>query len=173
MGQVPGGPTPTTTRLRLTAWFPASIRGLTNQKSDCPGVERDLSLFQSHSWSRQRRIQGRREDRNQAEPEQHNGSWHDRPSQLVAPFDPLARPAVDGFPGRVPQSSLTIFDSSRFIPGNLYDKIHHEFPGVALVDHVGGDGRVMAEFKPNAIPFSITRAATPRTRYQRWSRLPT
>jgi hypothetical protein len=31
-------------------------------------------------------------------------------------------------PGRVPESSITIFDSSRFIPGHLYLKIHHEFP---------------------------------------------
>jgi hypothetical protein len=59
-------------------------------------------------------------------------------------------------PGKVPQSSIAIFDSSRFIPGNLYDKIHGEFPGVALVDHIGGDGRMKAEFKPNAIPYSIT-----------------
>jgi hypothetical protein len=59
-------------------------------------------------------------------------------------------------PGRVPQSSITVFDSSRFIPGNLYDKIHHEFPGVVFVDHIRGDGRLKAEFKPNAIPFSIT-----------------
>src|SRR5712664_4250544 len=53
------------------------------------------------------------------------------------------------------QYAITIFDSSRFIPGNLYDKIHHEFPGVTFVDHIGGDGRVKAEFKPNAIPFSV------------------
>ena len=59
-------------------------------------------------------------------------------------------------PGKVPQSSITVFDSSRFIPGNLYDKIHHEFPGILFVDHIGGDGRLKAEFKPNAIPFSIT-----------------
>jgi uncharacterized protein DUF362 len=59
-------------------------------------------------------------------------------------------------PGKVPQSSITVFDSSRFIPGNLYEKIHNEFPGVVFVDHIGGDGRMKAEFKPNAIPFSIT-----------------
>src|SRR6201987_5406643 len=56
---------------------------------------------------------------------------------------------------RVPQSSITVFDSSRFIPSNLYDKIHHEFPGVVFGDHIGGDGRLKAEFKPNAIPFSV------------------
>jgi hypothetical protein len=64
-------------------------------------------------------------------------------------------------PGKVPQSSITVFDSSRFIPGNLYDKIHHEFPDIMFVDHIGGDGRVKAEFKPNAIPFSVpSRNAT-------------
>jgi hypothetical protein len=32
---------------------------------------------------------------------------------------------------------------------------------VAFVDHIGGDGRVKAEFKPNAIPFSVpSRNAT-------------
>ncbi len=58
-------------------------------------------------------------------------------------------------PGKVAQSSITVFDSSRFIPDNLYEKIHREFPGVLLVDHIGGDGRLKAEFKPNAIPYSI------------------
>jgi len=58
-------------------------------------------------------------------------------------------------PGRVPASSITVFDSSRWIPGNLYDKIHPEFPGVVFVDDIGGDGRLKAEFKPNAIPFSV------------------
>src|SRR3984885_6507290 len=58
-------------------------------------------------------------------------------------------------PGRVPQSSITVFDSSRFVPDNLYGKINGEFPKVTFVDHIGGDGRVKAEFKPNAIPFSV------------------
>src|ERR1700758_2055863 len=59
-------------------------------------------------------------------------------------------------PAKVPQSSITVFDSSRWIPAYLYDKIRHEFPGVVFVDHVGGDGRLKAEFKPDAIPFSVT-----------------
>src|SRR6201994_4178003 len=59
-------------------------------------------------------------------------------------------------PGKVPQSSVTVFDSSRWVPAYLYDKIHHEFPAVVFVDHIGGDGRGKAEFKPDAIPFSVT-----------------
>lgn len=59
-------------------------------------------------------------------------------------------------PGKVPQPAITVFDSSRWIPAYLYDKIHHEFPDVVFVDHIGGDGRLKAEFKPDAIPFSVT-----------------
>ncbi|MCU1247579.1 MAG: hypothetical protein JWQ49_608 [Edaphobacter sp.] len=33
-----------------------SLRSLTNQKGDGPGMERHLQIFQSHSWSRQRCI---------------------------------------------------------------------------------------------------------------------
>jgi hypothetical protein len=55
----------------------------------------------------------------------------------------------------VPQSSIIVFDSSRFIPSYLYDKIHHDFPAVVFVDHIGGDGRLKAEFKSDAIPFSV------------------
>lgn len=59
-------------------------------------------------------------------------------------------------PGKVPQSSITVFDSSRWVPAYLYGKIHDEFPGVVFVDHIGGDGRLKADFKPDAIPFSVT-----------------
>jgi hypothetical protein len=34
--------------------------------------------------------------------------------------------------GRVPESSITVFDSSRFIPSNLYDKITMNFPASSL-----------------------------------------
>jgi len=75
-------------------------------------------------------------------------------------------------PGRVRESSITVFDSSRFIPSNLYDKIHHEFPTVVFVDHIGGNGRVKAEFKPTRF-LSQLKAATPRDSIPRWLRPPT
>jgi hypothetical protein len=59
-------------------------------------------------------------------------------------------------PAKISQSAITVFDSSRWIPAYLYDKIHQEFPAVVFVDHVGGDGRLKAEFKSDAIPFSVT-----------------
>jgi uncharacterized protein (DUF362 family) len=54
----------------------------------------------------------------------------------------------------VKPGSITILDPSRFVPANLYDKIHGKYPEVVFVDHTGGDGRVKAEFKLGAIPFS-------------------
>ncbi|MGA3026686.1 MAG: DUF362 domain-containing protein [Bryobacteraceae bacterium] len=57
--------------------------------------------------------------------------------------------------GHVKPSDITVMDPSRFIPSYLYDKIHALYPDVVLVDHIGGDGRVKADFRMNAIPFSI------------------
>ncbi len=55
----------------------------------------------------------------------------------------------------VKPSDIAVFDPSRFVPANLFDKIHRLYPDVAFVDHIGGDGRLKAEFKLDAIPFSI------------------
>ncbi len=55
----------------------------------------------------------------------------------------------------VEPSAITVMDPSRFVPSYLYEKIHGTYPAVALVDHVGGDGRVKAEFVAGAIPFSV------------------
>jgi hypothetical protein len=55
----------------------------------------------------------------------------------------------------VAESDITVFDASRFITDNVFDKSHAEFPGVVFVDHVGGDGRVQATFVTNAIPGSV------------------
>lgn len=55
----------------------------------------------------------------------------------------------------VPPSAITVLDPSRFIPQYLYEKCHSRFPGVVFVDHIGGDGRTKAEFKMDALPFSV------------------
>jgi len=55
----------------------------------------------------------------------------------------------------VKPSEITIFDPSRFVPAYLFDKIRGLYPEVAFVDHIGGDGRIKAEFEPDAIPFSV------------------
>jgi hypothetical protein len=65
----------------------------------------------------------------------------------------LLRSLIDR--GNVPQKNITVFDASRFFTDNIFDKCHAEFPDVVYMDHVGGEGRAKAEFKPNAIPYSV------------------
>lgn len=55
----------------------------------------------------------------------------------------------------VAQSNITVFDASRFIPDNIYNKCHAQFPGVVFVDNAGGNGRVQSTYVSNAIPFSV------------------
>ena len=56
--------------------------------------------------------------------------------------------------GGVPQEDITIFDASRFITDNIYNKVHGTFPAVVFVDNMGGDGRVKSTYVDNAIPYS-------------------
>src|SRR4029077_12815665 len=131
-----------------------SICGLTNQKSDAQAWS---SIFQYFNRTHGRGKAGYKAGEkiaikanlnNTTDPgtiERLNSSTH----LILSLVRQLTGPA------RVPQSSITVFDSSRFIPGNLYDTIHHECTVVTFVDNVGADGRVKAEFNPNAIPFSI------------------
>jgi hypothetical protein len=132
-----------------------SIRGLTNQKSDAQAWS---AIFYYFNRTHGRGNLGYKAGEKIAiKANLNNTTDHgtiDRlnssPHLLLSLVRQLAGPA------KVPQSSITVFDSSRFIPSNLYDKIHQEFPGVVFVDHIGGDGRVKAVFKPNAIPYSVT-----------------
>ncbi len=55
----------------------------------------------------------------------------------------------------IPQKNITVFDASRFMTDNIYDKCHTEFPGVIFVDNVGGNGRVKSTYVEKAIPYSV------------------
>jgi len=55
----------------------------------------------------------------------------------------------------VPQKNITIFDASRFITDNIYNKCHKNFPDVLFVDNEGGDGRIKSTYADNAIPYSV------------------
>ena len=131
-----------------------SIRGLASQKSDAQAWK---AIFQYFNRTHGRGNNGYRTGEKIAiKANLNNTTGHGTIDRLnSSPHVLLALVRQLTGPGRVPQASIAIFDSSRFIPANLYDKIHGEFPGVVFVDHIGGDGRVKAEFKPNAIPFSI------------------
>jgi hypothetical protein len=55
----------------------------------------------------------------------------------------------------VPQKNITIFDASRFITDNIFNKCHKDFPDVIFVDNEGGEGRVKSTYVENAIPYSV------------------
>jgi hypothetical protein len=55
----------------------------------------------------------------------------------------------------VPQKNITIFDASRFISDNIFNKCHKDFPEVLFVDNEGGDGRIKSTYVDMAIPYSV------------------
>lgn len=55
----------------------------------------------------------------------------------------------------VPQKNITIFDASRFITDNIFNKCHKDFPEVLFVDNEGGEGRIKSSYVDNAIPYSV------------------
>jgi hypothetical protein len=132
-----------------------SIRGLTNQKSDAQAWK---AIFQYFNRTHGRGNTGYKAGEKIAiKPNLNNTTDHGTIDRLnSSPHLILSLVRQLTGPAKVQQSSISVFDSSRFIPSHIYDKIHHEFPGIVFVDHIGGDGRLKAEFKPNAIPFSIT-----------------
>lgn len=55
----------------------------------------------------------------------------------------------------VPQKNITVFDASRFITDNIFNKCHKDFPEVLFVDNEGGDGRIKSTYADKAIPYSV------------------
>lgn len=55
----------------------------------------------------------------------------------------------------IAQNNITVFDASRFITDNIYNKCHAVFPDVVFVDNIGGDGRTKSTYIDNAIPYSV------------------
>jgi uncharacterized protein (DUF362 family) len=55
----------------------------------------------------------------------------------------------------VPQKNITIFDASRFISDNIFNKCHIGFPDVSFVDNEGGNGRIKSTYVDMSIPYSV------------------
>jgi hypothetical protein len=129
-----------------------SIRGLTNQKSDAQAWS---AIFQYFKHTHDRGNVGYKAGEKVAiKPNLNNTTDHGTIDRLnSSPHLILSLVRQLTGPAKVPQSSITVFDTSRFIPGNLYDKIHGEFPGVVFVDHIGGDGRLKARVQAQRDPF--------------------
>jgi Domain of unknown function (DUF362) len=131
MEQVPGGRTPTTTRLQLIAWSPAPSEVLQIKKSDAQAWS---AIFHYFNRTHDRGNVGYKAGEKVAiKPNLNNTTNHGTIDRLnSSPHLILSLVRQLTGPGKVPQSSITVFDTSRF------------------------HGRLKAEFKPNAIPFSVT-----------------
>jgi hypothetical protein len=55
----------------------------------------------------------------------------------------------------IPQGNITIFDASRFISDNIFNKCHKDFPAVHFVDNEGTNGREKSSYVDMAIPYSV------------------
>jgi hypothetical protein len=55
----------------------------------------------------------------------------------------------------IPQKNISIFDASRFISDNIFNKCHNDFPDVLFVDNEGGNGRIKSTYVEMAIPYSV------------------
>jgi hypothetical protein len=55
----------------------------------------------------------------------------------------------------VPEEKITVFDASRYVTDNIYEKCHAIYPNVAFVDNSGGNGRLKSSYIQDAIPYSV------------------
>jgi hypothetical protein len=54
----------------------------------------------------------------------------------------------------VSEDKITVFDASRFITDNIFEKCHTFYPHVVFVDNCGGNGRTKSTYVKDAIPYS-------------------
>ncbi len=116
-------------------------------------MERALPPLQQDAWARRHRLQGGREDAIKVNLNNTTGQGtlprlNTSPHLTLSLVEQLVKVAG------VKPGAITIMDPSRFVPPNLYEKIHGPYPDAVFVGQIGGDGRAKAEFKLGAIPFS-------------------
>lgn len=87
---------------------------------------------------------------------------HDTIELNSSPFVTLALVRSMVRDGGVRQQDIVLCEPSRAITDSIYDKVHREFPAVAFVDHIGGDGRQRCDFYPEQITYSAENGAMAR-----------
>ncbi|MFC2081189.1 DUF362 domain-containing protein [Bacteroidota bacterium] len=85
---------------------------------------------------------------------QNNAPSHDNTDKLNASPQLVLSLLKTLVSSGVPQADITVFDASKFITDNIYDKCHAVYPDVHFVDKEGGNGREAATYKTNAIKYS-------------------
>lgn len=57
--------------------------------------------------------------------------------------------------GGVRQQDIIVCEPSRAITDSIFDKVHRAFPGIRMIDNLGGDGREKCEYYPEQIVYSV------------------
>jgi len=138
-----------------------TIKMLSNSLASLTGETREAKawdkLFRSFNSSKKKLDKGFKKDEKIAIKINENNTYaHENNAEINASPQlvyALLRSLV--LHARVPQKNIVVFDASRFITNNIFNKCHSDFPEVIFVDNVGGDGRTKSEYVDNAIPYSV------------------
>ncbi len=138
-----------------TDWMVSqAIRSLTGTKTDRKAWK---ALFKSFNATHHGKAAGYKKGQKIAIKANMNNSYSNADSKEInaSPHMVLSllRSLIDE--GGVPQACVTLFDASRYITDDIYDKCRAEFPDVVYLDHDGENGRAKATFTADAIPYSV------------------
>jgi hypothetical protein len=131
-----------------------SLMNLTGEKSDQKAWTALFSYFNSKHNRKDLAYQPGQKiavkiNENNTSGHQNTGEINATPQMVLALLKSLVNDAG------VPQKNITVFDASRFITDNIFNKCHTIFPDVVFLDNVGGDGRTKSTYVDNAIPYSV------------------
>ena len=84
-------------------------------------------------------------------------SYEDNEQLNTSPYVTLAllRSLVND--GKVAQEDIIVCEPSRMLTNELYFRCKGEFPNIAYIDNVGGEGRTKVDYYPNTIPYSTDK----------------
>lgn len=80
---------------------------------------------------------------------------HDTIELNSSPYVTLALVRSLVHDAKVQEQDIIICEPSRAITDSIYNRIHREFPGVRMVDNLGGDGREKCEYYSDQIEYSV------------------
>jgi uncharacterized protein (DUF362 family) len=139
----------------------SSLLLLTGQKNESNAWK---TLFKHYNSTHKRGEKGYREGQkiaikinvNNTESHANTNEINASPQLVLSLVSSLVREAG------VPQKNILVFDASRFITDNIYQKCHSQFPDVQFVDNIGGDGRTKSAYVENALPYSANNGKLAR-----------
>ncbi len=143
-----------TSQKEVNRMFIASLTSLTGESQENKAWDKLFRYFNATKWNIDRGY-GKDEkiavkiNENNTDAHANNNNINASPQLVYALLRSLILAA------NVPERNITVFDASRFITDNIFNKCHSEFPEVVFVDNVGADGRVKSEYVEDVIHYSV------------------